>query len=30
MVTFPDIAHMVDAMLLMDVLGWGGVAGNVP
>ena len=25
MVTFLDVAHMVDAMLLMGVLGWGGV-----
>ena len=30
MVTFLDLAHMVDAMLLMDVLGWGGGDGNVP
>ena len=30
MVTFLDVAHMVDAMLLMGVLGWGGGDGNVP
>ena len=30
MVTFFDVAHMVDAMLLMGVLGWGGGDGNVP
>ena len=29
MVTFLDLAH-VDAMLLMDVLGWGGGDGSVP
>ena len=30
MVTFLDVALMVDAMLLMGVLGWGGGDGNVP
>ena len=30
MVRFLDIARMVDAILLMGVLGWGGGDGNVP
>ena len=29
MVTFLDVAHMVDAMAMMGVLGWGGGDGNV-
>ena len=30
MVTFLDVAHMVDATAMMGVLGWGGGDGNVP
>ena len=30
MVTFLDVAHMVDATAIMGVLGWGGGDGNVP
>ena len=30
MVTFLDLARMVDATLMMGVLGWGGGDGNVP
>ena len=30
MVTFLDVARMVDATLMMGVLGWGGGDGNVP
>ena len=29
MVTFLDLARMVDATLMMGVLGWGGGDGNV-
>ena len=28
--TFLDVARMVDATLMMGVLGWGGGGGNVP
>ena len=30
MVTFLDVAHMVDATAMMGILGWGGGDGNVP
>ena len=30
MVTFLDLARMVDATLMMGVLGWGGGDDNVP
>ena len=30
MVTFVDLARMVDPPLVMGVLGWGGGDGNVP
>ena len=30
MVTFLDVAHMVDATAMMGVLGWGRGDGNVP
>jgi len=30
MVTFLDVACMVDATVMMGVLGWGGGDGNVP
>ena len=32
MVTFLDVAHIVDATAMMGVLGWGGgdSDGNVP
>ena len=30
MVTFLDLARMVDAMLMMGVLGWGAGDGNIP
>ena len=30
MVTFLDVARMVDATLMMGVLGWGGCADNMP
>ena len=30
MVTFLDVARMVDATLMMGVLGWGGCDDNVP
>ena len=30
MVTFLDVARMVDATAMMGVLGWGGGDGNVP
>ena len=30
MVTFLDGARMVDATLMMGVLGWGGCADNIP
>ena len=30
MATFLDVARMVDATLMMGVLGWGGGADNVP
>ena len=30
MVTFLDVARMVDATLMMGVLGWGGCADNIP
>ena len=30
MVTFLDVARMVDATLMMGILGWGGGDGNVP
>ena len=30
MVTFLDVARMVDATLMMGVLGWGGGADSVP
>ena len=29
-ITLLDVARMVDATLMMGVLGWGGVDGNVP
>ena len=30
LITFLDVAGMVDATLMMGVLGWGGGDGNVP
>ena len=30
MLTFLDVAHMVDATAMMGVLGWGGGDANVP
>ena len=30
MLTFLDLARMVDATLIMGVLGWGGGDANVP
>ena len=30
MVTFLDVAPIMDATLIMGVLGWGGGDGNVP
>ena len=30
MVTFLDVARMVDATVMMGVLGWGGCADNIP
>ena len=30
MATCLDVARMVDATLMMGVLGWGGGADNVP
>ena len=30
MVTFVNVARMVDATLMMGVLGWGGGDSNVP
>ena len=30
MLTFRDVAHMVDATAMMCVLGWVGGDGNVP
>ena len=30
MVTFPDVAHMVDATAMTGALGWAGGDGNVP
>ena len=29
MLTFLDVAHMVDATAMMGVLAWGGGDGNV-
>ena len=30
MLTFPDVAHMVDATAMTGVLGWVGGDANVP
>ena len=30
LITFLDVARIVDATLIMGVLGWGGGDGNVP
>ena len=30
MLTFLDVAHMVDAAAMVGVLGWGGGDANLP